>query len=136
MAQEPRRMLAPWMVEEGERTFVVLTANGFVVSVTISAIGPSEGFNLRKRKRGGSRWPSAGCRNCSGRRRSPAQTLERRVTATIESSVYCGVCVMRRSPSIVPQDDDLISTLCWMISADWGEAGARPMMSKPTGRRS
>jgi hypothetical protein len=32
MPQEPRRMLAPWSVEEGESSFVVRTANGFVVS--------------------------------------------------------------------------------------------------------
>jgi len=34
MTQEPRRMLAPWTVEEGDSTYLVRTANGFVASVT------------------------------------------------------------------------------------------------------
>jgi hypothetical protein len=45
---EPRRMLAPWRIEEGESTFVVRTANGFVVSVTYFDDAPEREFNLRK----------------------------------------------------------------------------------------
>jgi hypothetical protein len=48
MPQEPRRMLAPWRVEEGESTFVVRNANGFVISVTYFDDNPSRDFNLRK----------------------------------------------------------------------------------------
>ena len=48
MSQEPRRMLAPWIVEEGESTFKVRTANGFVVSVTFWEDEPKREFNLRK----------------------------------------------------------------------------------------
>jgi len=48
MSQEPRRMLAPWIVEEGESTFTVRTANGFVVSVTFWEDEPKREFNLRK----------------------------------------------------------------------------------------
>ncbi len=47
---EPRRMAASWTVEEGERTFVVRTANGFVVSVTYFDDDPQRDFNLRKDK--------------------------------------------------------------------------------------
>jgi hypothetical protein len=45
---EPRRMMAPWSVEEGEGTYVVRTANGFVVSVTYYDEDPRRDFNLRK----------------------------------------------------------------------------------------
>jgi hypothetical protein len=48
MPQEPRRMLAPWTVEEGESSFVVRTANGFVVSITYFDDEPNRDFNLRK----------------------------------------------------------------------------------------
>jgi hypothetical protein len=48
MARELRRMLAPWMVEEGESTYVVRTTNGFVVSVTYFDDEPNGDFNLRK----------------------------------------------------------------------------------------
>ena len=40
--------LAPWMVEERESTYVVRTANGFVVSVTYFDDEPNGDFNLRK----------------------------------------------------------------------------------------
>ena len=48
MPQEPRRMLAPWTVEEGESSFIVRTANGFVVSITYFDDEPNRDFNLRK----------------------------------------------------------------------------------------
>jgi hypothetical protein len=48
MTQEPRRMLAPWTIEEGEATFVVRTANGFVVSITYFDDTEERAFNLRK----------------------------------------------------------------------------------------
>jgi hypothetical protein len=48
MPQEPRRMLAPWTVEEGESSFVVRTANGFVVSITYFDDEPNRDFNLRE----------------------------------------------------------------------------------------
>ncbi len=48
MTQEPRRMLAPWTVEEGESSFIVRTANGFVVSITYFDDEPNRDFNLRK----------------------------------------------------------------------------------------
>jgi hypothetical protein len=48
MPQEPRRMLAPWTVEEGESSFVVRTANNFVVSITYFDDEPMRDFNLRK----------------------------------------------------------------------------------------
>jgi hypothetical protein len=32
-AQEPRRMLAPWTVEEAESSFIMRTANNFLVSI-------------------------------------------------------------------------------------------------------
>ena len=41
-------MLAPWTVEEGESSFVVRTANGFVVSITYFDDEPNRDFNLRK----------------------------------------------------------------------------------------
>ena len=46
MLQEPRRMLAPWTAEEGESSFVVRTANGFVVSNTYFDDEPNRDFNL------------------------------------------------------------------------------------------
>ncbi len=48
MTDEPRRMLAPWTVEEGEASYVVRTANGFVVSITYFDDEPNRDFNLRK----------------------------------------------------------------------------------------
>jgi hypothetical protein len=48
MPPEPRRMLAPWTVEEGESSFIVRTANGFVVSITYFDDEPQRDFNLRK----------------------------------------------------------------------------------------
>ena len=48
MPQEPRRMLAPRTVEEGESSFIVRTANGFVVSITYFDDEPQRDFNLRK----------------------------------------------------------------------------------------
>jgi hypothetical protein len=42
------RMVAPWKVEEGEASYVVRTANGFVVSITYFDDDPTEIFNLRK----------------------------------------------------------------------------------------
>jgi hypothetical protein len=48
MPQEPRRMLAPWTVEEGESSFVVRTANGFGVSNTYFDDDANRDFNLRK----------------------------------------------------------------------------------------
>jgi hypothetical protein len=48
MPQEPRRMLAPWTAEEGESSFVVRTANGFVVSITYFDDEPKRDFSLRK----------------------------------------------------------------------------------------
>jgi hypothetical protein len=48
MPQEPRRVLAPWTVEEGESSFVVRTANGFVVSITYFDDEPNRDFNLRR----------------------------------------------------------------------------------------
>ena len=41
-------MLAPWTAEEGESSFVVRTANGFVVSITYFDDEPNRDFNLRK----------------------------------------------------------------------------------------
>ena len=41
-------MLAPWTVEEGESSFVVRTANGFVVSITYFDDEPKRDFDLRK----------------------------------------------------------------------------------------
>ena len=46
--EDPRRMLAPWTVEDGEASHVVRTANGFVVSITYFDDEPSRDFNLRK----------------------------------------------------------------------------------------
>jgi hypothetical protein len=43
-----RRMLAPWTVEGGEASYVVRTANGFVVSITYFDDEPNRDFNLRK----------------------------------------------------------------------------------------
>jgi hypothetical protein len=48
MPEETRRMLTPWTIEKGESTFVVRTANGFVVSVTSLDDTPERGFNLPK----------------------------------------------------------------------------------------
>jgi hypothetical protein len=48
MAQEPRRMMTPWRIEEGEGTFVVRSAHGFVVSVSYFDDAPERSFNLRK----------------------------------------------------------------------------------------
>ena len=48
MPQEPRRLLATWTAEEGESSFVVRTANGFVVSITYFHDEPNRDFNLRK----------------------------------------------------------------------------------------
>ena len=48
MADEPRRMLAPWTAEEGESSYVVRTANGFVVSITYFDDEPMRDFNLSK----------------------------------------------------------------------------------------
>ena len=51
--------------------------------------------------------------------------------------VVSGVCVMRRSPSIVPETDDREFTWCWMISAAISAApGPRPTKSAPTARPS
>ena len=41
-------MLAPWTVEEGESSFIVRTANCFVVSITYFDDEPQRDFNLRK----------------------------------------------------------------------------------------
>ena len=41
-------MLAPWTIDKGVSTFVVRTANGFVVSVTYFDDTEERGFNLRK----------------------------------------------------------------------------------------
>jgi hypothetical protein len=46
--QGPRRMEAPWTVEEGASTYTVRTANGFVVSVTYFDDTPQRDFMLRK----------------------------------------------------------------------------------------
>ena len=48
MPQEPRRMLAPWTVEEAESSFTVRTAKNFVVSITYFDGEPQRDFNLRK----------------------------------------------------------------------------------------
>jgi hypothetical protein len=48
MTQEQRRMLPPWTVEEAESSFIVRTANGFVVSITYFDDEPIRDFNLRK----------------------------------------------------------------------------------------
>ena len=48
MPQEPRRMLAPWTVEEAESSFIVRTANNFVVSITYFDDEPQRDFTLRK----------------------------------------------------------------------------------------
>jgi len=48
MAHEPRRMLAPWTAEEGDNSYVVRTANGFVVSITYFDDEPKRDFALRK----------------------------------------------------------------------------------------
>jgi hypothetical protein len=48
MPQEPRRMLAPWTVEEGDSSFIVRTANGFVAPITYFDEEPQRDFNLRK----------------------------------------------------------------------------------------
>jgi hypothetical protein len=48
MPHEPRRLLAPRTVEEGESSFVVRTANGFVVSITYFDDEPNRDFNLRR----------------------------------------------------------------------------------------
>ena len=45
---EARRMLAPWIVDEGEASYVVRTANGFVVSITYFDDEANRDFNLRK----------------------------------------------------------------------------------------
>jgi hypothetical protein len=50
MPQEPRRILAPWWVEEGESTYLVRSANGFVISVTYFDDDPNRDFNLRKKE--------------------------------------------------------------------------------------
>jgi hypothetical protein len=41
-------LLARWKVEEGEASYVVRTANGFVVSITYFDDDPTRDFNLRK----------------------------------------------------------------------------------------
>jgi hypothetical protein len=41
-------MLAPWIAEEGDSSYVVRTANGFVVSITYFDDEPNRDFNLRK----------------------------------------------------------------------------------------
>jgi hypothetical protein len=41
-------MLAPCTVKEGESSFIVRTANGFVVSITYFDDEPMRDFNLRK----------------------------------------------------------------------------------------
>ncbi len=41
-------MLAPWTLEGGESSYVVRTANGFVVSITYFDDEPNRDFNLRK----------------------------------------------------------------------------------------
>jgi len=51
MPAEPRRMLAPWTVEEGEASYVVRTANGFVVSITYFDDEPNRDFNLDEARR-------------------------------------------------------------------------------------
>jgi hypothetical protein len=48
MPDEPRRMLAPWTAEEGESSYVVRSANGFVISITYFDDEPKRDFNLRK----------------------------------------------------------------------------------------
>jgi hypothetical protein len=45
MPQEARRILAPWSVEEGESTYVVRSANGFVISVTYFDDDPHRDFS-------------------------------------------------------------------------------------------
>jgi hypothetical protein len=40
-------MLAPWTVEEGEGSFIVRTANGFLVTITYFDGEPQRDFNLR-----------------------------------------------------------------------------------------
>jgi hypothetical protein len=39
---------APWSVEEGDSTYLVRSANGFVISVTYFDDDPHRDFNLRK----------------------------------------------------------------------------------------
>lgn len=48
MAEEPRRMLTPWRIEEGDASFTVRTANGFVVPVTYFDDDSTRDFNLRR----------------------------------------------------------------------------------------
>jgi hypothetical protein len=48
MAQEIRRLMAPWRVEETVTTFIVRTANDLVVSITYFDDSPKRDFNLRK----------------------------------------------------------------------------------------
>jgi len=48
MPDETRPMLAPWTAEEGDSSYVVRTANGFIVSITYFDDEPMRDFNLRK----------------------------------------------------------------------------------------
>jgi hypothetical protein len=48
MTNQTRRMLAPWTAEERDNSYVVRTANGFVVSITYFDDEPQRAFNLRK----------------------------------------------------------------------------------------
>jgi hypothetical protein len=48
MDKEPRRLIAPWTVEEGAGTYIVRSANGFLISVTYWDNEPKRDFNLRK----------------------------------------------------------------------------------------
>src|ERR1700742_3677457 len=45
---DTRRMLEPWTAEEGDNSYVVRTANGFLVSITYFDDEPNRVFNLRK----------------------------------------------------------------------------------------
>jgi hypothetical protein len=41
-------MQTPWRIEEGEASFIVRTANGFMVSVTYFDDEPTRDYNLRR----------------------------------------------------------------------------------------
>jgi hypothetical protein len=46
--RNPAAFMAPWTVEEGANTYVVRSANGFLISVTYWDDEPRRDFNLRK----------------------------------------------------------------------------------------